>query len=55
MAALSGGRGHILFAPDEAVEEVTGQTRGMGAGGVAKLAWPGLLRKLDRHMPGYDA
>lgn len=20
-----------------------------------RLAWPGLLRKLDRHMPGYDA
>ena len=55
VAALSGGRGGILMAPDEAVEEVTGQTKGMGVGGVARLAWPGLLRKLDRHMPGYDA
>ncbi len=55
VSALSGGREHILFAPDEAVEEVSGQTRGMGVSGVAKLAWPGLLRKLDRHMPGYDA
>lgn len=55
VAALAGGRQHILFAPDEAVEEVTGQTKGMGVGGVAKLAWPGLLRKLDRHLPGYDA
>ena len=55
VAALAGGRQHILYAPDEAVEEVTGQTRGMGVGGVARLAWPGLLRRLDRRLPGYDA
>ena len=55
VAALAGGRQHILYAPDEAVEEVSGQTKGMGVGGVAKLAWPGLLRRLDRHLPGYDA
>ncbi len=55
VAALSAGRGGILMAPDEAVEEVSGQTKGMGVAGVARLAWPGLLRKLDRHMPGYDA
>ena len=54
VAALSGGRQHILFAPDEAVEEVTGQTAAGGVGGVSRLAWPGLLRKLDRHLPGYD-
>ena len=55
VAALSGGREGILYAPDEAVEEVSGQTRGMGVGGVARLAWPGLLRRLDRRSPGYDA
>ena len=55
VAALAGGRQHILYAPDEAVEEVLGQTRGMGVGGVARLAWPGLLRRLDRNLPGYDA
>jgi ribulose-5-phosphate 4-epimerase/fuculose-1-phosphate aldolase len=27
-------------------------TRGQGAGA---LSWPGLMRRLDRHMPGYDA
>ncbi len=54
-AALAGGRRHILFAPDDSVEEVTGQTGGVGVGAVCKLAWPGLLRKLDRHLPGYDA
>ena len=31
-----------------------GQTsRGMAA--IAQLGWPGLLRKLDRRLPGYDA
>ena len=54
VAALSGGRDHVLFAPQEAQDTVVGQTsRGMDA--VARLAWPGLLRKLDRHMPGYDS
>lgn len=55
VAALSAGRSGVLDAPDEAVAEVESQTRGGGPGAVARLAWPGLLRKLDRHMPGYDA
>jgi ribulose-5-phosphate 4-epimerase/fuculose-1-phosphate aldolase len=50
--ALSAGRENVLFAPDEAIEEVRRQTeRGAGGG----LAWPGCLRKLDRDLPGYDA
>ena len=54
VAALSGGRDHILLAPQDAQETVMGQTsRGMAA--VARLGWPGLLRKLDRKLPGYDA
>ena len=54
VAALSGGRDHILFAPQEAQEVVMGQTsRGMAA--IAQLGWPGLLRKLDRALPGYDS
>ena len=54
VAALSGGRERILIAPEEAQETVVGQTsRGMAA--VAQLGWPGLLRKLDRNSPGYDA
>ena len=54
VAALSGGRDHILLAPQEAQEVVMGQTsRGMAA--IAHLGWPGLLRKLDRQLPGYDA
>ncbi len=53
VAALSGGRDRILTAPPEAQETVEGQTSG-GLDRVARLAWPGLLRKLDRQLPGYD-
>jgi ribulose-5-phosphate 4-epimerase/fuculose-1-phosphate aldolase len=52
VAALSGGRDKVLIAPDAAQVEAARQ----GAiGAVGKLAWPGFLRKLDRHLPGYDA
>ena len=26
-----------------------------GLAGMATLSWPGLLRRLDRRMPGYDS
>ena len=35
-----------------AQEQARQVTRGMGAGA---LTWPGLLRRLDRHSPGYDS
>ena len=48
------GRENVLIAPEEAQEETrNGPARGMG--GVSGLAWPGLKRKLDRHLPGYDS
>jgi len=51
VAALSGGRDKVLIAPEAAQIEAARQ----GAiGAVGKLAWPGFLRKLDRHLPGYD-
>ena len=50
--ALSGGREHVLLAPQAAQDEVRSQT-GNGMGGA--LAWPACLRKLDRESPGYDA
>ena len=53
VAALSGGRDHVLFAPDAAQAETREQ--GGGIGMVAALAWPGALRQLDRKSPGYDA
>ena len=50
--ALSGGRENVLFATDDAIGLVEQQvSRGIGGA----LAWPGLLRKLDRENPGYDA
>ena len=50
--ALSVGRDNVLFAPQEAQDEVKMQVaRGLGG----QLAWPGALRHLDRALPGYDA
>ena len=51
--ALSGGRDRVLLAPDAAQDEVRGQTAAMPM--VAQLAWPGLLRRLNRQLPGYDS
>ncbi|WP_298097967.1 class II aldolase/adducin family protein [Brevundimonas sp.] len=51
VAALSGGRKHVLFAPEAAQAETKEQGRGIGL--VAGLAWPGALRMLDRKSPGY--
>jgi hypothetical protein len=54
VAALSGGRETVLIAPDAAQEETrNGPAKAMG--GVSGLAWPGLKRKLDRELPGYDS
>jgi ribulose-5-phosphate 4-epimerase/fuculose-1-phosphate aldolase len=49
--ALSAGRENILFAPEEAAARTQAGALAMVSG----LAWPGLLRKLDRHLPGYDS
>jgi ribulose-5-phosphate 4-epimerase/fuculose-1-phosphate aldolase len=53
VAALSGGRAHVLMAPDAAQAETKEQGRGIGF--ISGLAWPGALRLLDRKSPGYDA
>ena len=53
VAALSGGREHVLIAPDQAQSETREQGRGISF--VSSLAWPGALRQLDRKSPGYDA
>ncbi|MDO1559890.1 class II aldolase/adducin family protein [Brevundimonas sp. 2R-24] len=52
VAALSAGRDNVLTAPDEAVARNHGQGGALGM--VAGLAWPGVLRQLDRQNPGYD-
>jgi ribulose-5-phosphate 4-epimerase/fuculose-1-phosphate aldolase len=53
--ALTAGRQGVLLAPEQAQETVREQASGATLGKLALLAWPGLLRKLDRHLPGYDA
>ena len=49
--ALSAGRDKVLIAPDAAQAEV--ETVSKGLPWAAALAWPALLRKLDRESPGY--
>ncbi|GAM99174.1 ribulose-5-phosphate 4-epimerase [alpha proteobacterium U9-1i] len=51
--ALSAGRENVLIAPEDAQAEAA--KTGGGLGMVSGLAWPGLKRKLDRHLPGYDS
>jgi ribulose-5-phosphate 4-epimerase/fuculose-1-phosphate aldolase len=53
--ALSAGRQGVLLAPEPAQQEVRSQIWGGMFGRISQLGWPGLLRKLDRHLPGYDA
>jgi ribulose-5-phosphate 4-epimerase/fuculose-1-phosphate aldolase len=53
VAALSGGRDQVLIAPEAAQQEALGPAKGLPM--VAGLAWAGLKRKLDRHLPGYDS
>jgi len=53
--ALTAGRQRVLLAPERAQEVVRGQASGASMAKLALLAWPGLLRKLDRRLPGYDA
>lgn len=50
---LSAGRDGILLAPEAAQEEVRRQVANFKPANAA-LPWPGLLRKLARHSPGYD-
>lgn len=52
--ALSAGRAGVQPVPD-AVEHVVETQMAGGAffRRLSGLAWPGLLRKLDRHLPGY--
>lgn len=54
--ALSAGRDGVSLVPDPVRDVVVEQMAGgRFFGRLSALAWPGLLRKLDRHLPGYDA
>ena len=52
--ALSCGREKVLMAPEAARAEVKKVVEG-GLDRMSALPWPGLLRRLDRRSPGYDA
>jgi hypothetical protein len=51
--ALAGG-GDLIEVPPGIIatarQQAAAVTRGLGSA----LTWPGLLRRLDRHCPGYD-
>lgn len=52
---LSAGRDGVLLGSEEVQDVVRGQSNPEGTKTLAnRLAWPGLLRKLDRESPGYD-
>ncbi len=52
--ALSAGREGVLMASESSRAEVAKVVAG-GLGMMSVLPWPGLLRRLDRRSPGYDA
>jgi hypothetical protein len=49
------GGGELVRIPSEIISTAQQQaadvTRGLGS----SLSWPGLKRRLDRQLPGYDA
>ncbi len=54
--ALSAGRENLIECSEEVQNVVKGQSSPEGMKVLADmLAWPALLRRLDRQMPGYDA
>ncbi len=54
VAMLSAGYDNLYNPPQGTPEKVKGQSSGPGMSALSeKLAWPALLRKLDRVNPGY--
>ncbi len=53
IAALSAGRDHVIEVSQDVQDVVAPLSAGTGF--VGALVWPGLLRRLDRQLPGYDA
>ncbi len=52
--AMSAGRDRLLMATESSQAEVR-KVVGGGLAVMSSLPWPGLLRRLDRQSPGYDA
>jgi ribulose-5-phosphate 4-epimerase/fuculose-1-phosphate aldolase len=62
VAALAGGRDHVLLAPQDAQDEALRQiaappaaARRAGRKPHHQLAWEAVLRRVNRDLPGYDA
>ena len=63
VAALAGGRDHVLFAPQEAQDEALRQLTERPAATTAsegrkphdQLIWEAVLRKVSRTLPGFDS
>jgi len=54
--ALTAGRENMTVPTQQVQDVVKGQSNPEGTAVVANhLAWPGLLRRLDREAPGYDS
>jgi ribulose-5-phosphate 4-epimerase/fuculose-1-phosphate aldolase len=53
IAALSAGRDGVLEVGQAVQDKVAPLAAGVGF--VGALVWPGLVRRLDRELPGYDA
>lgn len=53
--ALSAGRSGVRLAPQAAQDEVRAQVSGPMGQLAPALAWPGLLRRVQRESPGFDA
>ena len=51
--AQSGG-GELIEIPESVLGRARDQLVKVRNGRGADLVWPGLLRRLDRRMPGYD-
>jgi ribulose-5-phosphate 4-epimerase/fuculose-1-phosphate aldolase len=51
--AQAGGNDELLPVAEPMVAKVTGQFQAVTVGQLGQLAWPGLLRKLDRIDPSY--
>ncbi len=53
IAAQAGG-GKLIPVPQQIIDGIMAQSLQVSKGLGSRLAWPGLLRRLDRHNPGYD-
>ena len=55
MQIMAQAGGELNYCDDQLQGKVAGQSNPKGMGMLADgLAWPALLRRLDRNMPGYD-